>query len=146
MRHLCDSNVFLALAVEQHVHHARAAEWFAGLADVDTALFCRATRISFLRLLTQAVAPDFTPLTNSEAWAVLDRLLEDEATGFAEEPDGLDAVWRRLSERNTPSPKVWMDAYLAAFAIVGGMRLVTLDKDFRKYESDGLDLLLLLSP
>ncbi len=146
MRHLCDSNVFLALAVEQHVHHARDAEWLAGLADVDTALFCRATRISFLRLLTQAVAPDFTPLTNSEAWAVLDRLLEDEATGFAEEPDGLDAVWRRLSERNTPSPKVWMDAYLAAFAIVGGMRLVTLDKDFRKYESDGLDLLLLLSP
>lgn len=146
MRHLCDSNVFLALAVEQHVHHARAAEWFASLSDADTALFCRATRISFLRLLTQAVAPDFTPLTNSEAWAVLDRLLEDEATGFAEEPDGLDVVWRRLSERNTPSPKVWMDAYLAAFAIVGGMRLVTLDKDFRKYESDGLDLLLLLSP
>ena len=36
-----------------------------------------------------------------------------------------------------------MDAYLAAFAISGGMHLVTLDKDFRSFESMGLDLLLL---
>jgi predicted nucleic acid-binding protein len=36
-----------------------------------------------------------------------------------------------------------MDAYLAAFAITGGLRLVTLDKDFRNYESTGVDLLLL---
>ncbi len=146
MRHLCDSNVFLALAVGQHAHHRRAAEWFAGLAEADTALFCRSTRISFLRLLTQAVAPGFVPLTNSEAWGVLDRLLEDDATGFAPEPEGLDPVWRRLSEGGAPSPKTWMDAYLAAFAIVGGMRLVSLDHGFRQYESAGLDLLLLDAP
>ena len=143
MKHLCDSNVFLAIAVEQHAHHALASEWFGALPETDTALFCRATRISFLRLLTQKIAPDYRPLSNREAWTALDQLMADDATGFATEPEGLDPVWRQLAERDSPSPKVWMDAYLAAFAITSGMRLVTLDKDFRNYESAGLDLLLL---
>ena len=41
-------------------------------------------------------------------------------------------------------PKVWTDAYLAAFAIAGKFRLVTLDGDFETYEkSDRLKLILL---
>ena len=143
MNHLCDSNVFLAIAVEQHAHHALASGWFGALPETDTALFCRATRISFLRLLTQKIAPDYRPLSNREAWAALDQLMDDDATGFAAEPEGLDRVWRHLAERDSPSPKVWMDAYLAAFALTGGLRLVTLDKDFRNYVPAGLDLLLL---
>ncbi len=51
MKYLCDSNVFLALSVEQHAHHSLAATWFGALTAADTASFCRATRISFLRLL-----------------------------------------------------------------------------------------------
>ncbi len=143
MKHLCDSNVCLALSVEQHVHHAKAAEWFGALTEADTAVFCRATRISFLRLLTQKIAPDFVPLTNRAAWAVLDQLMADDAAGFESEPQGLDFVWRQLTERDASSPKLWMDAYLAAFAIAGGLRMVTLDKDFLNFESHGLDLLLL---
>jgi predicted nucleic acid-binding protein len=34
-----------------------------------------------------------------------------------------------------------MDAYLAAFAIAGGHRLLAFDRDFRQFE--GLDLVLL---
>jgi len=143
MKYLCDSNLFLALAVEQHVHHRRAATWFGALNAADTALFCRSTRISFLRLLTQKIAADFVPLTNREAWAVLDELMDDDATGFEAEPQGLDLVWRQVADVTTSSPKLWMDAYLAAFAITGGLRMVTLDKDFRNFESHGLDLLLL---
>ncbi len=143
MKHLCDSNVFLALAVEQHVHHGLAATWFEALTGADTALFCRATRISFLRLLTQKIAPDFVPLTNRAAWVALDQLMADEATGFESEPHGLDFVWRQLADGDAASPKRWMDAYLAAFAITGGLRMVTLDKDFLNFESHGLDLLLL---
>lgn len=143
MKHLCDGNVFLALAVGQHVHHPIAASWFGGLADSDTAAFCRATRISFLRLLTQKIAPDYVPLTNRQAWETLDLLMEDEAIAFESEPPGMDAIWRQLSETATTSPKVWMDAYLAAFAIRGGLRLVTLDRDFTRFESQGLDLCLL---
>jgi toxin-antitoxin system PIN domain toxin len=143
MKHLCDSNVFLALAVEQHVHHASAAKWFGALSEADTTLFCRATRISFLRLLTQKIAPDFVPLTNRAAWAALDQLMADDATGFEPEPPGLDFVWRQLADGDISSPKRWMDAYLAAFAITGGLRMVTLDKDFLNFESHDLDLLML---
>jgi toxin-antitoxin system PIN domain toxin len=143
MRYLCDSNVFLALAVEQHVHHPVAAGWFEALTEGDAALFCRATRISFLRLLTQKIAPDFVPLSNRDAWSALDQLMADDATGFEAEPPGLDGVWRQLTDGDASAPKLWMDAYLAAFAITGGLRMVTFDKDFRNFESHDLDLLLL---
>ncbi len=143
MKHLCDTNVFLALAVGQHAHHSLAAAWFANLTNSDAALFCRATRISFLRLLTQPIAPGYVPLTNSQAWAILDHLMEDDTTGFEHEPEGIEPIWQQLSDIQTASPKVWMDAYLAAFAITGSLRLVTFDKDFRKFETHGLDLLLL---
>lgn len=143
MRHLCDSNVFLALAVGQHGHHSHAAAWFGGLDRNDTAVFCRATRISFLRLLTQKIAPGYVPLGNREAWHLFDRLSLDEAVENAAEPPGLDPIWRELSGLPSASPKRWMDAYLAAFAIAAGMRLVTLDKDFQSFTTSGLDLLLL---
>jgi toxin-antitoxin system PIN domain toxin len=143
MRHLCDSNVFLALAVGQHAHHPRASAWFSALGESDTAEFCRATGISFLRLLTQKVALDYVPLTNRQAWDTFDLLMKDDATGFAVEPEGLDEAWRGITDVETPSPKVWMDAYLASFAITARMRLVTMDKDFKNYERHGLDLLLL---
>ncbi len=145
MKYLCDSNVFLALAIGQHTHHSTAAAWFANLASSDTALFCTATRISFLRLLTQPIAPGYVPLTHSAAWALLDRLMEDDATGFEREPELIESTWRNLSETQTSSPKVWMDAYLAAFAIAGNLRLITFDKDFRKFTSKGLDLVVLSS-
>lgn len=45
----------------------------------------------------------------------------------------------------THSPKIWMDAYLAAFAIAGGLRMVTLDGDFKAFVPQGLDLVLLRS-
>jgi toxin-antitoxin system PIN domain toxin len=143
MRYLCDGNVFLAIAVGQHAHHAVASRWFTELAAPSTAHFCRVIRISFLRLLTQKIAPDYLPLTNREVWSALDQLMGDDATGFSPEPEGLDGVFRELAVRDPPSPKVWMDAYLAAFAITGGLRLVTFDRDFRNFEPSGLDLLLL---
>ncbi len=43
--------------------------------------------------------------------------------------------------RDTASPKIWMDAYLAAFALAGGYQMVTTDAAFKQFR--GLDLLLL---
>lgn len=39
-------------------------------------------------------------------------------------------VWYRLADRSTASPRVWMDAYLAAFAIAARLTLLTFDRDF----------------
>ena len=51
--------------------------------------------------------------------------------------------WLEVAGLDSASPKVWMDAYLAAFAIAAGWRLVTLDKDFNNFLPQGLDLALL---
>ncbi|MCP5550400.1 MAG: hypothetical protein H7A53_05870 [Akkermansiaceae bacterium] len=52
-------------------------------------------------------------------------------------------MWLQLAEHDSPAPKLWMDAWLAAFAIRGRMRLVTFDEGFERYRSEGLDLLVL---
>jgi predicted nucleic acid-binding protein len=43
--------------------------------------------------------------------------------------------------RGTASPKLWMDAYIAAFALAGRYRMVTTDAAFRQFR--GLNLLVL---
>jgi predicted nucleic acid-binding protein len=44
----------------------------------------------------------------------------------------------RFADAKHASPKLWMDAYLAAFALAGGYQLVTLDKAFKQFK--GLNL------
>ena len=43
--------------------------------------------------------------------------------------------------RNTSSPKLWMDAYLAAFARAGGYQFITTDRAFSQFTD--LDLVLI---
>jgi uncharacterized protein len=143
MRHLCDANLLIAIAVEVHLHHKIAREWFEGIPPEDSIAICRASQTSFLRLLTHKIAPEFTPLTNKQSWAAYKKLCTDEAVVFAEEPAGLEPMWRTLSGGGTASPKLWMDAYLAAFAICGSLRLATFDAGFKSFEPYGLELRLL---
>lgn len=142
---LCDSNVWLALALSEHVHQPAAREWLESVEEPATILFCRATQQSLLRLLTNAsvLAPyGNPPLTNDEAWAVYEAFdADDRIVLQAEEPAGLQRRWKELALRDTPSPKLWMDAYLAAFALTAGCRMVTTDAAFRRFP--GLDLCLL---
>jgi predicted nucleic acid-binding protein len=82
------------------------------------------------------------PLTNSEAWAVYEALVADDRIVLrSEEPAGLEARWKGFVLRDTASPKLWMDAYLAAFAHSEGCRMVTIDAGFKQFS--GLDVLLL---
>ena len=142
---LVDSSVWVALALSPHAHHALAREWFDTIVDPRSVVFCRSTHQAFLRLMTNAavLAPyGLPPLTNRQAWSAYAALLADDRVIFqSREPTGLEPVWRRYAERNTASSKLWMDAYLAAFAQTGGYRMVTTDAAFKQF--DGLDLLLL---
>ncbi len=82
------------------------------------------------------------PLTNRHAWkAYEDLLADDRIVLHAEEPARLEARWRHFALRDTASPEMWMDAYLAGFALAGGYRLVTTDAAFKQFR--GLDLELL---
>lgn len=142
---LCDTNVWLALALSKHVHHHVAREWLDTIEEVATVHFCRATQQSFLRLLTnRAVLGAYgnAPLTNAEAWSAYAALLADDRITMAgQEPGSLETKWRTFAVRQSVSPKVWMDAYLAAFASTGGFELVTTDTDFKQYRGIALRLL-----
>jgi toxin-antitoxin system PIN domain toxin len=142
---LCDSNVWLALALSRHVHNGAARAWFDAVTEPGSVLFCRATQQTFLRLLTNAAVLGpygNAPLTNRQAWDAYEALVADDRVAFrSEEPPGLQALWRRFAVRGTASPKLWMDAYLGAFALAGGFRMVTTDSAFAQFR--GLDLELL---
>ncbi len=141
MAMLCDTNVWLALTLDGHKYHSAARDWLDSVDDRAEVHFCRATQQSFLRLLTtRAVLNAYgnPPLTNDEAWETYEALLADDRIAMASnEPSGLDTSWKTFALTGKSSPKVWMDAYLAAFASAAGLRLVTIDSDFRQFT--GLD-------
>lgn len=146
---LFDSNVWVALTFQNHPFHETARGSLRDRTPDAPALFCRSTEQSFLRL---ASAPTLLArygcdgcdgLTNHDALGFLEGFYQLPNVIFAEEIAATRERWFALADRGTASPKLWMDAYLAAFAITGNWRLVTLDKDFLQFESHGLELDLL---
>ena len=132
---LADSNVWIALAIPPHVFHSPAADWLGRVARSERIHFCRATQQSFLRLVTtDAVINPYgvAALTNDAAWKAFDRFFEDDRIAWAQEPS-LEAKWKELTAGERATPKLWMDAYLAAFAIEGRYRFVTFDKGFKQF-------------
>src|SRR5436189_5496731 len=117
---LADSNVWLALALSKHAFHPIVRAWFARQKPSQPVLFCRSTQQSFLRLLTTLAVLDpygIPPLSNKAAWSAYEGFLADERIAWVEEPHGLESHWKKLAGKAKSSPKLWMDAYLAAFAM-----------------------------
>jgi uncharacterized protein len=140
---LPDCNIWLALILSRHKFH-RVASDYLGRCKAGEVIFCRSTQHSFLRLLTTAaVFSPFgnPPLSNAQAWSVYAAFLNDQRITFRDEPKGLESRWKQLAERDTASPKVWMDAYLAAFAMSGGYQIITTDAGFSSFPGLKLELL-----
>ena len=142
---LVDVNVWLALVLSKHVHHGAASAWLARVDESRSLVLCRSVQQSLLRLLTtEAVLAPYgnRALSNQEAWSVFRELVSDDRVWAAyPEPVGLEGHWEHFGARDTCSPKLWMDAYLAAFAFGAGYRLVTTDVAFRQF--GGLDVVVL---
>jgi len=134
-----DANVWLALLWSRHVHSERARRWFEQVGEQQF-FFCRFTQLTVLRLLTTAQIMGKDTKTMSEAWNLWDRIWADSRIVFLPEPDDLEKDFRSRSRLPSPSPKVWADAYLLAFASVAGLKLVTFD---RALESRAADVLVL---
>ncbi|MGD0497217.1 MAG: TA system VapC family ribonuclease toxin [Bryobacteraceae bacterium] len=130
---LPDVNVWIALVVEQHIHHAAARRWFEEAQD-DSLAFCRVTQTGFMSLLTNPRVMAEDALTPSRAWQLLDMFYEDSRILFAAEPPGLEASWRVLTKARVPGANFWTDAYLAAFASAAGHTLVTFDRSFHRFD------------
>jgi toxin-antitoxin system PIN domain toxin len=150
MKRLLDINTWIALAVETHPQHVAARKWY-GETELDQGdlVFCRQTELGFLRLVTQQAVMGqclASALTNAEAVEFLANVYKDPAVSRADEPVAARSLWLELAAGPRASPNVWMDAYLAAFAIALGAEMVTFDSGFTAYQQRGLKLVLLETP
>jgi toxin-antitoxin system PIN domain toxin len=140
MSALCDVNGLLAICYERHVHHPAALTWLEHQDELSVVV-CRNTQLGLLRLLTNANVMLEDVCNLRRAWKIYDTLMRDERFDFYAEPIDLEPHFRRYTASGRVSPKLWQDAYLAAFARATKLRLVTFDGGFQQFE--GLHLTLL---
>lgn len=131
MNDLPDINVWLALIDKRHVHHLTASHYWADPA-VQSRAFCRVTANGFLRLGTQAKAMP-NPLSSHEAWIIYRQFLSLPIVRWLPEPAALDDRYCALTCAPGFAHHLWTDAYLAAFAMTAGCRLVSFDGDFKRF-------------
>ncbi|MFP4444086.1 MAG: TA system VapC family ribonuclease toxin [Spirochaetia bacterium] len=130
--YLLDINIWLALTFDAHEHHHHAGIWFDTNAEKGCA-FCRLTQMGFLRIATNRGIFGEDTLTLQDAWYYSEMLLNDYRIDFYNEPVGTEHFWKLFTSGKEYSPKVWNDAYLAAFTRAGDFHLVSFDRGFHKY-------------
>ena len=143
---LFDTNVWLAAIFPTHPLHATAQQALQQTTPAQPAVWCRSTQQSFLRLASTPAlhkAYGAERMNNRDALVVLHALQALPQVALRDEPPGVFSLWCQLAGVDTASPKIWMDAYLAAFAIAGGLKLASLDRDFKNFVPQGLDLVML---
>jgi len=135
---LPDLNVWLALVVAEHPHHAAARRYWdetrLGPAVVGPQVwFCRSTMLGLVRLLSQPKVMGDGALALGEAHAIYLQLRRTSGVGFVPDTEVADAP---LSQRLALAPglpaRLWTDAWLSATADAAGLRLVSFDADFER--------------
>lgn len=138
---LVDANVWLPILHAGHIHHAVAHQWWSRQTD-GSCCWCRPVQQTILRLLTNRTILGDATLSPEEAWLVWEKLSRDERVAFLPlEPVDIDAAWQRNIAGRVATPKLWMDAYLAAWAESARLSLVTFDSGFRHFSLESLLLL-----
>ena len=131
-RSLVGGNVWLALLVRQHEHHARALRWVDSL-EAGDALMCRFVQLGLIRLLANRTVIGSDAVSAATAWQLIATLLEDERVEFASEPADLDSHLPALWKYPVPTGKLGTDAYRVAFSLSLSCRLATPDRGFRAF-------------
>jgi toxin-antitoxin system PIN domain toxin len=140
---LPDINIWLALAIEEHPHHARArAYWQQTQADNAPTFatagkpfiwFCRTTMLGMVRLLCQPKAVGAGALDLTAAWHLYQQYRALPQIGLQADPADCESQLSTLLGTEKLPTRLWTDAYLAALAQASGMRLVTFDRDFQRF-------------
>lgn len=129
MTFLLDGNVLVALTVADHVHHDRAAKWFArrraGFATTPI------TQGTLLRFLLRGGTDATTAL------AVLESLTDHRRHEFWRDDQAYDAA----TLRGVIGHRQVTDAYLAGLARSRGERLATLDEGLASMHPDIAELI-----
>lgn len=123
--HLLDTNVLIALAWPQHVHHAKAHEWFNGAGRTGWAT-CPVTQTAFVRIssnskiIADAVAP-------RDALHVLQQIVAIPGHHFW--PDDVAPVEAKIfAGAAVVGHRQVTDAYLVALAQHHKGKLATFDR------------------
>lgn len=134
---LPDVNVWLALVDHNHVHHAAASKYWEENPGTELAF----SRVSMLGLLRLGTRPGVLSriLSGSEVWEIYRNYLAQPHIHFLAEPETTEWHFSSLTAQPSPPHRLWTDAYLAAFALAGGYRLVSFDADFARFP--GLEFL-----
>jgi len=137
---LADVNLLLACCYQGHAHHVAALHWLDEQEASDVVI-CHQTQLGLLRLLTNASLMGKSVCTLSQAWDVYDLMMSDERFDFQAESPGLEGALRENTQSGRVSPKLWQDAYLAAFARTAKLRLATFDRGFKQFSALKVELL-----
>ena len=125
---LPDVNVWVALHHQKHLHHRFALEWFNELEERTKLVFCRQSQLGLFRLLTTTSVMGDEVSTQQQCWAIYEKWIAGGRAVMQPEPPAIDTAFRARSHAPQSAPKIWTDAYLAAFADAAGLTLVTFDK------------------
>ena len=123
-----DVNVWLALSHPAHKHHEAAVLWFEGLEESAVLVFCRHTQLGLFSLLTTDAVLRQDVRTQRQCWDLYDRWIDSGEAIVAIEPLGIEDELRARTSADSPNPKEWADAFLAAFASEANLTLVTFDR------------------
>lgn len=132
MRDLLDASVWVPLSAPDHVHYARARRYWDHESGREL-VFCRVTALALLRHLTNSRILGQAALDGAAAWRALRTWLALPQITLLGEPAGLDELLGQWAGQLDVRGGRWTDAYLAAFAVASGCRLVAFDADFRAY-------------
>ena len=133
MNTLIDVNVLFAIVVERHIHHETAWNWW-GKQAVSSVGLCLPTRLGLLRLLTNSKAMENEPVNPDEALAAWDAMEADVRTFQIVNPTGTSEVcFRKNVTGRRPTPNLWTDALLAAWAEAANCKLTSFDGGFRSF-------------
>ncbi|HEY4082760.1 MAG TPA: TA system VapC family ribonuclease toxin [Burkholderiaceae bacterium] len=135
---LPDLNIWLALVIEDHPHHAIARQYWAECESLRAAgyrvHFNRATMLGLVRLLCQPKVMGAGVLDLAAAFDVYRQLREQPGVGLLVDRETSDALLAAWVGAKPPMPaRLWPDAWLAAQAESAGLRLVTFDADFKRF-------------
>jgi uncharacterized protein len=134
MRALADVSWLLPLCYGGHEHHEPARRWLDALPEDGEVVVCRLAQMGLLRLLSNPAVMGADVCNTDMAWKLNDRLFGDPRFIEEAEPPALESELRRLTKGFPYSPKLWQDAYFAAFAVAADLPLVTFDQGFRKFQ------------
>lgn len=124
MRALLDINVLLALFDPDHVHHARASEWWGSHETFGWAS-CPLTQNGFARIVSKPGYTNPTPLRKALAHLAL-QMARPEHQFWPDEISITDPLL--FDPGRILGPNKITDIYLLGLAVKNGGRLVTFDK------------------